>query len=181
MMIETYNRGVPAAIRIPYHVDAFDINHGVIETACRGVYGGRALREDGSCFHYMADPYLKKTENEYRLEQSIKKNIRFFVHNLMDELPAKEYDIIFFRNAFIYFSQRNRGRILLNLSKNLKEGGILLLGVSETAGANNGCSDAGLDEKNRKDVFYFQKKVCPGGQNLFTEARLYNKIKPVGP
>jgi len=180
MMIEAYNRGVPAAVRIPYHVDAFDINHTVIETACRGVYGGRALREDGSCFHYMAAPYLKKTENEYRLEQSIRKNIRFFVHNLMDELPVKEYDIIFFRNAFIYFSQRNRGRILLNLSKNLKEGGILLLGVSETAGANSGCSDAGLDEKNRKDVFYFQKKACSGGQNLFTEAKLYNKIKSVG-
>jgi len=156
MMIEAYNRcaGTP----LIYHIDAFDINPRVIETSCRGVYGGRALREDGSCFRYMADPYLKKTENEYHVEPSLKKNIRFFVHNLMDELPAKEYDLIFFRNAFIYFSQRNRGRILFNLSKNLREGGILLLGVSETAGAHNACFDAGLDEKNRKDVFYFQKE-----------------------
>jgi chemotaxis methyl-accepting protein methylase len=156
MMIEAYNRG--AAAPLLYHIDAFDINHKVIETACRGVYGSRALREDGSCFRYMTDPYLNKTENEYRVEQSLKKNIRFFVHNLMDEIPLKEYDIIFFRNAFIYFSQRNRGRILSNLSKVLGEGGILLLGVSETAGAHNACSDAGLDEKNRKDVFYFQKE-----------------------
>jgi chemotaxis protein methyltransferase CheR len=165
MMIEAYNAGAPALTGAPplsYHIDAFDINHSVIETACRGVYGNRALREDGSCFRYMADPYLKKTENEYRVEQLLKKNIRFFVHNLMDELPPKEYDIIFFRNAFIYFSQRNRGRIIFNLSKNLTEGGILLLGVSETAGAHNACSDAGLDEKSRKDVFYFQKKARPG-------------------
>jgi len=165
MMIEAYNRGAAAPNGAPplsYHVDAFDINHSVIETACRGVYGSRALREDGSCFRYMADPYLKKTENEYRVEQSLKKNIRFFVHNLMDEIPPKEYDIIFFRNAFIYFSRRNRGRIVSNLSKVLSEGGILLLGVSETAGAHNACSDAGLDEKNRKDVFYFQKKACSG-------------------
>jgi chemotaxis protein methyltransferase CheR len=160
MMIEAYNRG--AAIPLSYHIDAFDINHSVIETACRGVYGGRALREDGSCFRYMADPYLRKTENEYRVEQSLKKNIRFFVHNLMDEIPQKEYDVIFFRNAFIYFSQRNRGRIVLNLSKVLTDGGILLLGVSETAGAHNVCSDAGLDQKNRKDVFYFQKKARSG-------------------
>ena len=176
MMIEAYNRDsvVPnGAPPISYHIDAFDINHSVIETACRGVYSSRVLREDGSCFRYMMDPYLKKTENEYRVEQSLKKNIRFFVHNLMDEIPAKEYDIIFFRNAFIYFSQRHRGYVVLNLSKVLSEGGILLLGVSETAGAHNVCSDAGLDEKNRKDVFYFQKKT------LFTKAKLYNKIERI--
>jgi len=156
MMIESYNRG--AAVPLSYHIDAFDINHKVIETACRGVYGPRALREDGSCFRHMADPYLEKTETEFQVKQSLKKSICFFVHNLMDEIPAKEYDIIFFRNAFIYFSQKNRGRILLNLSKNLREGGILLLGVSETAGAHNVCSDAGLVQENRKDVFYFQKQ-----------------------
>jgi len=163
MMIEAYNRGA-ATTPIPYHIDAFDINHGVIETACRGVYGGRALREDGSCFRYMADPYLEKNENEYRVTPQLKKNINFFIHNLMDEIPAKEYDLIFFRNAFIYFSQRNRGRIIFNLSKVLREGGILLLGVSETAGAHDACSGAGLDEKFEKDVFYFQKGPGVGGR-----------------
>ena len=171
MMIEAYNRSAP--VPLSYHIDAFDINTRVIETACRGVYGGRALREDGSCFRYMADPYLEKTENEYRVAQSLKKNIRFFVHNLMDELPPKEYDLIFFRNAFIYFSNRNRGRILLNLSSVLRKGGILLLGVSETAGAHKVCLDAGLDQKYRKDVFYFEKK------SLFTETELHNKIELV--
>jgi chemotaxis protein methyltransferase CheR len=172
MMIEAYNRG--AGKPLSYQIDAFDINPRVIETACQGVYSGRTLREDGSCFRYMADPCLNKTENEYRVEPSLKKNIRFFVHNLMDELPPKEYDFVFFRNAFIYFSSKNRGRILFNLSRVLREGGILLLGVSETAGAHNACFDAGLDEKNRKDVFYFQKK------RLFTETKLHNKIELVG-
>jgi len=160
MMIEAYNKGAVsggAPTPLSYHIDAFDINHEVIETACRGVYGARALREDGSCFHYMTAPYLKKTENEYHVTEQLKKNIRFFVHNLMDEIPAKEYDLVFFRNAFIYFSQRSRGRILVNLSKILREDGLLLLGVSETAGAHNGCTAAGLEQKNRKDVFYFQK------------------------
>jgi chemotaxis protein methyltransferase CheR len=171
MMIEAYNRG--AMMPLSYYIDAFDINHGVIETAREGVYGTRVLREDGSCFRYMADPYLNKLENGYRVEPSLKKNICFFIHNLMDKLPPKEYDIIFFRNAFIYFSHRNRGRILLNLSRILREGGILLLGVSETAGAHNACSDARLEEKNKKDVFYFQKKA------LYTETKLYNKIELV--
>jgi len=159
MLIEAYNRsGRPA---LSYHIDAFDINPKAIETACRGIYSARALREDGSCFRYMAEPYLKKPEPDgYQVDDSLKKNIRFFVHNIMDELPPKSYDLIFFRNAFIYFLPQNRERILSNLSAVLKEGGILFLGVSETAGAHHAC----LDEKNRNDVFYFQKSaVLTGG------------------
>jgi chemotaxis methyl-accepting protein methylase len=157
MLIESYNRS--AGSPLPYQIDAFDINPKVIETACRGIYSNRAMREDGSCFRYMTEPYLSKTENGYKIEPSLKKNICFFVHNLMDELPPKEYDFVFFRNAFIYFSPQNRGRVLANLSKVLREEGFLLLGVSETAGAHNVCLDAGLDQKSQKDVFYFQKKA----------------------
>ena len=162
MLIEAYNRLTDKPLS--YHIDAFDINPRVIENARQGLYGEHALREDGSCFRYMADPYLKKIENGHRVDDSLKKNIFFFVHNLMDRLSDKlnpkntfAYDIIFFRNAFIYFTGRNRGRILSNLSAVLKEGGILIMGVSETAGVH--CDD--LENKNREDVFYFQKLKLP--------------------
>ena len=148
MLIEAYNRAVEKPLA--YHIDAFDINPKVIETACQGNYSERALREDGSCFRYMANPYLKKTENGYRVDDSLKKNINFFVHNLMDEIPSKDYDFIFFRNAFIYFSPGKRTGVLFNLSAALKEGGILIMGVSETAGAHH----PDLEAKNRNDVFY---------------------------
>jgi len=156
MMIENYNR--TAAIPVNYKIDAFDINPRVIETACRGVYSSRVLREDGSIFRYMTEPFLKKNNDEYIIEEPLKKNIRFFVHNLMYEIEGGSYDIVFFRNAFIYFLPKNRGKILANLSSVTKENGILLLGVSETAGAHNACLEVGFEEKYRKDVFYFQKK-----------------------
>lgn len=170
MLIESYNRSLEKPI--PYFIDAFDINPRVIETARKGIYSSRTLREDGSCYHYMADPYLKKLGNghpvrsavpnsaiRYQVEPSLKKNIRFFVHNLMNELPPGGYDIVFFRNAFIYFLQRYREHILSNLISVLKEGGILIMGVSETAGV----SHAAIDARNRNDIFYFQK--CASGGN----------------
>ena len=153
MLIESYNKG--AARPIAYHIDAFDIDPNVIETACRGIYSTRTLREDGNCFRYMTEPYLEKQEDSYHVKDDLKKNINFFVHNLMDALPPKEYDIVFFRNAFIYFTSRYRSRVLSNLSAVLKAGGILFLGVSETAGVHHD----GLEEKNRNEVFYFQKSV----------------------
>jgi len=156
MMIEAYNK--TALIPVRYEIDAFDINPRVIETARGGVYSGRALREDGRIFRHMAEPYLKKNNDEFIIEGSLKKNINFFVHNLMYDIPGRGYDLVFFRNAFIYFLPKYRGKILVNLSNVTKAGGILLLGVSETAGAHNACLEAGYEEKYRKDVFYFQKK-----------------------
>jgi chemotaxis protein methyltransferase CheR len=158
MLIESYNKS--AQNPVFYHIDAFDINPKVIETARRGVYSERILREDGSCFRHITDSYLKKTYGGYLVDDSLKKNICFFVHNLMDELPPKTYDLIFFRNAFIYFSPIGRGRVLSNLSAALREGGILFVGVSETAGVQH--SD--LTGKNQNnDVFYFQKPMYRNG------------------
>jgi len=169
MLIEAYNRSAEKPLR--YHIDAFDLNPKVIEAACRGVYSARSLREDGSCFRYMADPYLKKLENEYgrgnpgfdlggqyQIDLSLGKNINFFVHNLMRELPLKRFDIIFFRNALIYFTPRRRKQILSNLIAVLKEGGILITGVSETALVRH----AEIEGKHRNDLFYFQKPDYAG-------------------
>ena len=161
MMIEAYNKLTETPVS--YHIDAFDINPKVIEIAALGLYGERSLREDGSFYRYLADPYLKKVETArpltsgqgYLVEPDLRRNIRFFVHNAMNKLAGNVYDIVFFRNAFIYFTPHSREQLLGNLSFALKEGGILFLGVSETAGVHH----ADLEEKNTNDVFYFQKAV----------------------
>jgi chemotaxis methyl-accepting protein methylase len=80
----------------------------------------------------------------------------------MDELPCKEYDLIFFRNAFIYFSPQSRERVLSNLAAALKKDGLLITGVSETAAVQHD----GLDGKNRDDVYYFQKSARSPGNRL---------------
>jgi chemotaxis protein methyltransferase CheR len=154
MLIESYNK--TAKTPVFYHIDAFDINPKVIETARRGIYSDRTLREDGNCFRHITDSYLKKIDGSYLVDDSLKSNISFFVHNLMDELLPKEYDFIFFRNAFIYFSPIGRGRVLSNLSAVLKKGGIFLVGVSETAGVQHP-ELVGKNQNN--ELFYFQKPM----------------------
>jgi len=163
MLIEAYNKGAEKPIK--YHIDAFDINAQAIEAAKEGIYNARTLRDDGSCFRYMMTPYLKESDGKYRISDTLKKNINFFVHNLMDELNTEKYDIIFFRNAFIYFFPHKRERVLSNLSLVLKKDGVLILGVSETAGVQH----VNLEQKYRRlrslgflssfdDVFYFIKE-----------------------
>ena len=97
---------------------------------------------------------MEKIHNGYQVDLKLKKNITFFVHNIMNTLSADKYDLIFFRNAFIYFSQHYRSLILDNLTAALRENGILIAGVSETAGI----SHENLVQINENDLFYFRKK-----------------------
>ena len=158
MFIEAYKKGLEKSL--PYHIDAFDINPKMIESACQGIFTERSLREDGNCFRYMAEPFLKKLPCQpgepirYQTDLSLRKKINFFVHNLMNELPHVSYDIIFFRNAFIYFTPPNREKVISNLVSALNAGGILILGVSETAGVLH----PGLEGICQNDVFYFKRK-----------------------
>jgi chemotaxis protein methyltransferase CheR len=150
MTIEAYNRKTP--VPLPYSIDAFDINGAVIETARQGRYGKNSIREDGSQFRYLLDRYIKPAGEEFTVDPSLGKHIHFFRHNIMEGLSGSAYDLIFFRNAVIYFSHESRARLLSNLAAALDEQGVLIMGVSETAGVNHPLLLSVGD-----DVFYFRK------------------------
>jgi chemotaxis methyl-accepting protein methylase len=158
MLLESYNKGREKPVL--YHIDAFDINPESASAAQKGAYGARCLREDGSSFRHIAERWLARREQGWQIDGALKRNIRFFTHNLMEELPPQSYDIVFFRNAFIYFSKHARPAVLSNLSGALKKDGILILGVSETAGARH----ESLEQKIQGDVFYFQKANASGNK-----------------
>ena len=159
MLLDMYNRN--AEKPLSYQIDAFDINPNVIETACKGIFSQHSLREDGSCFSYITDLYLKKNDNKVHVEQELKKTINFFVHNLLNELRYDYYDIIFFRNAFIYILPDYRERVLTNLSNALKESGFLIMGISETAGVRHRHLAQTIKRlpPHKEDVFFFQKNT----------------------
>ncbi|MDR2733614.1 MAG: hypothetical protein LBC99_03085 [Spirochaetota bacterium] len=150
MLIESWNKGREKPLA--YHIDALDISARMIGNARRGVYGTNAVREDGSDFHAMMAAYTEPFENGFRVREPLKKHIHFFTHNLMNPLP-KIYDLIFFRNAFIYFTQQGRERVLSNISAALRAEGLLFLGVSETMRARH----ADMAQKTMGDTVYFQK------------------------
>jgi len=159
MLLDMYNRNAEKPLF--YQIDAFDINPNMIETAGAGIYNQRSLRDDGSCFSYITDLFLNKNDNKIHVKQELKDNINFFVHNLLSELRFDYYDIIFFRNAFIYFLPDYRDRVLTNLSNSLKESGYLIMGISETAGVKHHHLEQKIKRliPHQEDVFFFQKNT----------------------
>jgi chemotaxis protein methyltransferase CheR len=135
-----------------FEIDAFDINGEAIETARNARYPENALRGDGSAWKYIMDSYLIRENGEFTVTQNIREKVRFFTHNIMNSLDRR-YDVVFFRNALIYFSSQNRLTVLDNLAETLFNNGFLFLGVSETASVNHPL----LKELHSSDAFYFQK------------------------
>lgn len=158
MAVDFYCRNglILGAGALSWDLDAFDLNSGVIDIARRGRYGPNALREDGSEWKPVMDLYLRPAEGGFRIAGLLRDKVRFFVHNIMDGLTGS-YDLIFFRNALIYFSPENRRRILGNLIGALKDGGALIVGVSETSSVE----ETGLRMLHHMGAFYFTKGGAP--------------------
>jgi len=135
-----------------FSVDAFDVDGEAIETAKNARYTTNAFRGDGLAWKYILDSYLIPDNGEYIIPQDIRSKVRFFPHNLMRGIE-KQYDVIFFRNALIYFTVKNRLSVLNNIAESLYNNGFLFLGISETSSVSHPL----LINRYSPDAFYFQK------------------------
>ncbi|MCL2599797.1 MAG: chemotaxis protein CheR [Treponema sp.] len=137
---------------LDFEIDAFDICAETIETAKKARYTANTIRLDGANWRYILDLYLTPDGSEYVVSPDIRGKVHFFPHNIMRGLN-RQYDIVFFRNALIYFSPKNRPAVLNSLAESLFHNGLLFLGVSETSVARHPL----LANRYLSDVFYFQK------------------------
>jgi chemotaxis protein methyltransferase CheR len=135
-----------------YDIDAFDISAEAIGTAKNARYTANSLRTDGAEWKYVLDSHLTSDGGEFVVSREIRERVHFFTHNIMDGLH-KQYDVIFFRNALIYFTQENRLSIMGTIAESLYHDGLLFLGVSETSSVRHPL----LISRYLFDVFYFQK------------------------
>ncbi|GHS86975.1 hypothetical protein FACS189487_02230 [Campylobacterota bacterium] len=150
-LFENFNFALKYAF--DYSIDAFDINYKAIETAKKAHYSDRVLREDGSKYLDILRDFIEVGANGFSVKNQLKSKVNFFVHNIFDGLWQKRYDIIFFRNALIYFSDRSKAKALTIAAEALEENGILIVGLGETQVVN---SDD-LVTRHEKETFFFEK------------------------
>lgn len=123
-----------------YRITGADISTKVLASAARGVYGeGRV----GKLPPEYKKKYFMRGKNEkrelVRIVPEIRANAEFIHLNLMDKgyfFPEK-FDIIFCRNALIYFDRDNQVSIIRKLTEHLSKNGYLFIGHSETMSGYN--------------------------------------------
>jgi chemotaxis protein methyltransferase CheR len=139
-----YSRPAPTRIGLPgliaasgswkIEVVASDIDTKVLETALRGVYPEDSLATVDTPLQRKY--FLRGTDDMQgyvKVKPDVARLVQFKRINLMDaRWPLDNlFDVIFFRNALIYFNQETQDVFLRKMARYLKPGGYLFLGNSE--------------------------------------------------
>src|SRR4051794_396134 len=123
-----------------FEVTATDISTEVLGVAVAGIYADTMIRPVP---HELQRRYVSRSKDrsphQVRIVPELRAMVRFARVNLM-ELPYpvdREMDVIFCRNILIYFDKPTQEAVLSHLSDQLRPGGYLFLGRSETLAGFN--------------------------------------------
>ncbi len=112
---------------------ATDISMNALNAAIEGLYSMSQFgNEIGAPFIRRYFTY-EAGSGRFRVNQELRRLIAVRRLNLFDEYPfTREFDVIFLRNVLIYFNAPERELIIHKMYRSLRQGGFLVLGLSES-------------------------------------------------
>ncbi len=115
-----------------FSIEAGDLSEAALMQAREGVYNEYTLRNVPPKY---LEKYFDKDGTNYRVKDELKRMIRFFPLNLMDDNQMRRIskkDVIFCRNVMIYFDLSVKKKVVNYFYDMLKIGGYLVIGHSES-------------------------------------------------
>jgi chemotaxis protein methyltransferase CheR len=112
---------------------ATDISQRALDRARAGIFSARSLRHTAR--PELAARFLEEHEGRLRLTGSLAERIEWRRCNLTDAAAVRalgRFDAVLCRNVLIYFSDETTQRVIDGLTARLVDGGVLLVGVSES-------------------------------------------------
>lgn len=80
------------------------------------------------------EQYFSLVKNKYRINKAVRDLCTFAPHNILSDPPFSKIDFISCCNMLIYFDHSNQKKVLTTFHYALNDGGVLMLGKSETTG-----------------------------------------------
>ena len=118
-------------LQSPCSVFATDVSPSALDVARRGEYLRSRLRHLNAMqlgwFDRAGDTFL-------RAGATLKKRVVFALHNLLDPLPGKTFDVIFCQNLLVYVRPTHKKMLLAKMADALKPGGRLVIAPGEFTG-----------------------------------------------
>ncbi len=132
-----YNYFLQLDYRVDIGILGTDISVSALNNAITGVYKKNQLKNIPLMFRKF---FKKKTEEEFIVDERIKKLILFKRLNLIQEnYPFKgKFHVIFCRNVMIYFDRKTKIELINRFYRYLHKGGYLVIGHSESLGREAG-------------------------------------------
>jgi chemotaxis protein methyltransferase CheR len=118
---------------------ATDLSNAALARAREGVYPAERAAAYAANYHASGgtrafETYYSVAYDHIALDESLRKNIVFFQHDLVADHAFGQMQVIFCRNVLIYFERALRMRVLDKFSAGLCRGGFVVLGNSEQLG-----------------------------------------------
>ena len=131
---------------------ATDISFNALRSAKNGVYPEQSLKAVPEIW---AERYFTRLSNgTYQVKDSIRRDVVFKYHNLMDEINFKrKFDLIICRNVMIYFDEPTKSQLLRRFYDATNDGGYLYIGHAEV------CTERDLYIREEPAVY---RKVSSG-------------------
>lgn len=121
---------------IDYSICATDISLTMLHKGAQAVYG--MDRVAGIPLEYKLKYFLKSKDTQnptVRIVPELRRRVAFERLNFMDAQYTQitgMFDVIFCRNAIIYFDRKTQEQVINKLCRKLTKGGVLFLGHSES-------------------------------------------------
>ena len=124
-----------ARSNIKLQVFASDIDSDAIASAREGFYP-QAI--EAEVLPERLARFFSTEDHGYRVSQELRASVVFTVQDVLADPPFSRLDLVSCRNLLIYLLPEAQARVLSSFHFALREGGILLLGSSETVDTSDG-------------------------------------------
>ena len=115
-----------------WQIFATDLDADAIAQGREGLYRPNIADEVGP---ERLQKYFQRENDGYRIRKSLREKVVFAQQNVLTDPPFSRLDLISCRNLLIYLDNKYQEHLLQTFHFALKEGGILVLGTSETNGS----------------------------------------------
>jgi two-component system, chemotaxis family, CheB/CheR fusion protein len=119
--------------KVPFQIFATDLNEAAIIKARNGEY---TAQDVSNVSNKRLQLFFTPARDKYRINQNLREACVFSVHNLLSDPAFSKMDLITCCNVLIYLDAAAQKKVISSFHFGLNEGGYLLLGKSETAGAS---------------------------------------------
>jgi len=111
-----------------------DINDKALEVAREGLYENTRTVDidDQLSFLTNYEQYVDRDEDQFRIRDTVRERIGFEHHDLINDQPKSDFDLVMCRNLFIYIDNEYKEPILGTIANSLRSGGYLVIGKAET-------------------------------------------------
>ncbi len=119
---------------VKLQVFASDVDERALNVARAGVYPD-SIAESVSAARLKR--FFIKEDHSYRVSPELRDTIVFANQNILSDAPFSKLDLISCRNLMIYLTPDAQERVIQMFHFALNDGGVLFMGMSETAGNND--------------------------------------------